>query len=47
MPQIKSTARTAASAQMGTGAVPTLDTLTDDQGQEFSSYYQSKANGRN
>ncbi len=47
VPQIKSTARTAASAQMGTGAVPTLDTLTDDQGQEFSSYYQSKANGRN
>ena len=47
VPQIKSTARTAASAQMGTGAVPTLDTLTDDQGQEFSSYYQSKANSRN
>lgn len=39
-------ARTAASAQMGTAAIPTLDTLTDDQGEEFSSYYHQKTQNR-
>lgn len=39
-------ARTAASAQMGSSAVPTLDALTDDNGEDFVSYYHQKSGGR-
>jgi len=35
-------ARTAAAQQMGTSSVPTLDTLVDGGGEEFTSYYQQK-----
>lgn len=41
-PRINVQARTAASAQTGSGAVPTLETLTDDQSEEFISYYHQK-----
>ncbi len=39
---VQQQARTAASQQMGTSSVPTLDTLVDNGGEEFTSYYHQK-----